>query len=463
MNLESLMNTVKNIDIYQVKDVARKVQNVVMNYTEMEAKVREATNGDPWGASSTLMNEISAGTYNYTYFNEIMPMIYKRFTDKSAEEWRQIYKALVLLEFLVKHGSERVVDDARSHISMIKMLKNFHYVDEKAKDQGINVRNRAKELSELLSDVDSIRQERRKAKATKNKYTGVGNDRLGGIEGSAGFGDSSSRYGGFSSDRYFGGGYSEGAAGTSSSTYKDDGRRNTKQFEEYDEYDDGGVKSVATRSPTTTRRTSKPTRPEVDLFSFEDEGPAKTTTSGDFQGQKATNRDDDDEFDEFQSAPLPASQVQFPPSQIQSFTVPASLGSLNVASFRASQLIQPSSTVYTSPALSFPAQKTSTFTQPPAFAQSGFTAPRQQPQRTPLTKSTPLQSKPNDAFGDLWSTAAGKKKECAPTVSMATMAKNQASEGIWEMASTCSSTANNASSSALPAEKPSGATGDLLF
>lgn len=24
--------------------------------------------------------------------NEIMPIIYKRFTDKTAEEWRQIYK-----------------------------------------------------------------------------------------------------------------------------------------------------------------------------------------------------------------------------------------------------------------------------------------------------------------------------------------------------------------------------------
>lgn len=24
--------------------------------------------------------------------NEIMPMIYKRFTEKTAEEWRQIYK-----------------------------------------------------------------------------------------------------------------------------------------------------------------------------------------------------------------------------------------------------------------------------------------------------------------------------------------------------------------------------------
>jgi hemerythrin superfamily protein len=26
--------------------------------------------------------------------NEIMPMIYKRFTEKASEEWRQIYKVL---------------------------------------------------------------------------------------------------------------------------------------------------------------------------------------------------------------------------------------------------------------------------------------------------------------------------------------------------------------------------------
>ena len=47
-------------------------------------------------------------------------------------------QALQLLEDLVKHGSERVVDDARSHISTIKMLRNFHYIDDKGKDQGIN-------------------------------------------------------------------------------------------------------------------------------------------------------------------------------------------------------------------------------------------------------------------------------------------------------------------------------------
>jgi len=38
------------------------------------------------------MQEIANGTHSYQLLNEIMPLIYKRFTDKTAEEWRQIYK-----------------------------------------------------------------------------------------------------------------------------------------------------------------------------------------------------------------------------------------------------------------------------------------------------------------------------------------------------------------------------------
>jgi epsin len=100
-----------------------------------------------------------------------------------------------------------VVDDARSHVSTIKMLRNFHYIDEKGKDQGINIRTRAKEIVELLGDVEKIRAERRKAKANKNKYTGTGND---GLSFSSGGG----RYGGFGNDS---GGYSGG--GSSSGSY----------------------------------------------------------------------------------------------------------------------------------------------------------------------------------------------------------------------------------------------------
>jgi epsin len=72
------------------------------------------------------------------------------------------------------------------------------------------VRNRSKELVELLGDVEKIRQERKKAKSNRSKYVGTGND--GFSSGSGG------RYGGFGNDSYSGGSYS-GEYGTNASGY----------------------------------------------------------------------------------------------------------------------------------------------------------------------------------------------------------------------------------------------------
>ena len=102
-----------------------------------------------------------------------MGMIFRRFTEKTANEWRQIYKALQLLDYLIKHVSERFIDDTRCSMSLIKMLESFHYIDSQGRDQGINVRTRAKALVELLSDDNKIRAERKKARETSKKYKGV--------------------------------------------------------------------------------------------------------------------------------------------------------------------------------------------------------------------------------------------------------------------------------------------------
>jgi hypothetical protein len=59
-------------------------------------------------------------------------------TAEASEACLKECQALQLLEYLVKNGSERVVDDARTHLAMVKILRNFHYIDEKGKDQGIN-------------------------------------------------------------------------------------------------------------------------------------------------------------------------------------------------------------------------------------------------------------------------------------------------------------------------------------
>lgn len=72
-----------------------------------QIKVREATSNDPWGPSSTLMSEVADLTYNVVAFTEIMQMIWKRLNDH-GRNWRHVYKALVLLEYLIKTGSEKV-------------------------------------------------------------------------------------------------------------------------------------------------------------------------------------------------------------------------------------------------------------------------------------------------------------------------------------------------------------------
>ena len=73
MDFSSLKDQVTNLTLYDIKAGVRKVQNgimslselsravaklpptAVMNYTEMESKVREATNNEPWGTEPSIL------------------------------------------------------------------------------------------------------------------------------------------------------------------------------------------------------------------------------------------------------------------------------------------------------------------------------------------------------------------------------------------------------------------------
>lgn len=249
----------------------------MLNYTEMEAKVHEATSNERWGASTTLLQEIANGTYNYQYFNEIMPVIYKRFTEKEPKQWRQIYKALVLLEYLIKNGPERMVDDTRAHISMIKTMKSFYYIDDTGKDEGLNVRNRAKEIVELLADSERIRRERQIAKKNRNKYIGVGSESSGSKY--KGFGSETGRGISFNGDAMD---FNEHRAYSSSPSEKDDefgsfsSPKNTKEEtkdtdDDWGEFTWGGVAEEA----------SQPQTLEDDFADFQSAVPNIKTTQGD--------------------------------------------------------------------------------------------------------------------------------------------------------------------------------------
>ncbi|XP_048449924.1 epsin-1-like, partial [Rhincodon typus] len=146
----------------------RQVKNIVRNYSEAEVKVREATSNDPWGPSTALMGEIADLTYNVTAFAEIMGMLWRRLNDH-GRNWRHVYKALALAEYLVKTGSERVARQCRENVYAVQTLRDFQYVDRDGRDQGVNVREKAKQLVALLKDDARLQEERAQALRTKEK------------------------------------------------------------------------------------------------------------------------------------------------------------------------------------------------------------------------------------------------------------------------------------------------------
>lgn len=159
--------------MWKVRELADKVTNVVMNYSEVEAKVREATNDDAWGPHGGLMQEITQYTFTYEHFPEVMGMLWKRMLHENKSNWRRIYKSLLLLTYLVRNGSERVVTSAREHLYDLRQLESYTFTDEYGRDQGINVRQKVRDLLDFIQDDERLREERKKAKKNKDKYIGM--------------------------------------------------------------------------------------------------------------------------------------------------------------------------------------------------------------------------------------------------------------------------------------------------
>ncbi|KAI9600838.1 hypothetical protein H4Q26_000632 [Puccinia striiformis f. sp. tritici PST-130] len=122
---------------------------------------------------------------------------------------------------------------------MIKILRNFHYVDDKGKDQGINVRNREKKLPSCSPDSIEFVKKEGKLKL-QNKYIG---------------------------------GMAVVVAVVNSNTSGSSNSKQSDDFEEYDagEWEDRPAPSASRTSPSTTRASISSNPKEVDLFSMDDD------------------------------------------------------------------------------------------------------------------------------------------------------------------------------------------------
>jgi epsin len=129
----------------QAKQVVKAARYQMEGLTEVEILARECTNSDPWYAGGTDLAELARASRDREDMYLIMKTLWARL-DGRDDQWRNVYKAITAFEYLVANGSEEVVRELRAGQRAIERLENFHFKDERGRDQGINVRQGSQRL-----------------------------------------------------------------------------------------------------------------------------------------------------------------------------------------------------------------------------------------------------------------------------------------------------------------------------
>jgi len=158
--------------VTEITKQTEELSDTVMGASEATVMVRKATNSDPWGPSGTDMLKIANLSQRHTEGRQIMDALWLRLTNTgSGKNWRNVYKGLLLLEYLLKNGAERISGEVRTQIFDLKALTRFHYVDDEDVDRGLSVRERSKQIIELVHDTNRLKEERKIAHQNRSKYT----------------------------------------------------------------------------------------------------------------------------------------------------------------------------------------------------------------------------------------------------------------------------------------------------
>ncbi|KAK9141967.1 hypothetical protein Syun_011367 [Stephania yunnanensis] len=311
-----------------VREIKREVNIKVLKVPEMEQKVLDATNNEAWGPHGSALAEIAQATKRFTECQLVMSVLWTRLAD-GGRNWRHVYKALAVIEYLIAHGSEKAVDDIIEHTFQISSLSGFEFVEPNGKDVGINVRKKSETIISLLNNKDKIEEVRNKAAANRDKYVGLSSSGISykSSSASSSFGSnnfqSSDRYGGFGSKREgenFNDSYRDERFGNDDSG---NSRERSRRGIDKDD-DENNIKKTSSRhgrnqdvsASSTSMAPSKSNHSDNDYGSvasqsmsapddaeddFDDFDPRGTSTNG-----KASTVNEVDLFGDFLDAPVPA-------------------------------------------------------------------------------------------------------------------------------------------------------------
>eukprot|EP01103_Thecamoeba_quadrilineata_P000502 TRINITY_DN10433_c0_g1_i1.p1 TRINITY_DN10433_c0_g1~~TRINITY_DN10433_c0_g1_i1.p1 ORF type:complete len:409 (+),score=72.59 TRINITY_DN10433_c0_g1_i1:50-1276(+) len=116
----------------------------------IENTVREATHDDGFKPSPSLLNQLAVATHDPYKNSIILSYLWKRLGDH-GKNWKRIFKALYVLEYIALNGSPNVLAEASNHRVEVQTHTMFQHAGRfDGKDIGLHVREKAKAILDLI-------------------------------------------------------------------------------------------------------------------------------------------------------------------------------------------------------------------------------------------------------------------------------------------------------------------------
>ncbi|KAL5220723.1 hypothetical protein ABZP36_025436 [Zizania latifolia] len=139
----------------------------------------EATSGDASPPNVKTMSLIARQAFEIDEYVRIADILHKKFARFDRRQWREAYKALLLLEHLLTHGPRSVASEFQRDREVVEQMVAFQHIDESTGfNWGMTVKSKSERVLKLLERGPFLEEERERARKIAREIKGFGSFNL---------------------------------------------------------------------------------------------------------------------------------------------------------------------------------------------------------------------------------------------------------------------------------------------
>jgi hypothetical protein len=156
----------------------RSARLALTDVTPTQLMTEEATNGDASPPNAKTMSLIARQAFEIDEYLRISDILHTRLATFDRRQWREPYKALLLLEHLLTHGPRSVALEFQKDRDVIQQMATFQHIDEKGFNWGLTVKGKSERVLKLLERGPFLEEERERARKVAREIKGFGSFNL---------------------------------------------------------------------------------------------------------------------------------------------------------------------------------------------------------------------------------------------------------------------------------------------